>query len=77
MKHLITIFWWFIISKYSIHNLGNLYNNRIYITFDINTLRNYQASCIFIIACAIRSLFPRIDGSRICFLDFWLSYPLV
>ena len=75
MKNLITLIWWYLISKYSIHNLQKLYSK--YITNDLKSLRNYQASCIFIIACAIRSIFPRIDGSRICFFDFWISYPLV
>jgi hypothetical protein len=72
-----TLFWWYLISKFSIHNIEILYYNRKYITNDINSLRNYQASCIFVAACTIRSFYPRIDGKRICFFDTWISYPLI
>jgi hypothetical protein len=67
MKDLTVLFWWILIFKYSLNNLKVLYNNN-----NLNT-----SSCIFIIACAIRSFFPRIDGKRICFFDIWVSYPLV
>ena len=77
MKNIITLFWIYMITKYSLYNIEKLYKYRKYITNNIYTLRNYQASCIFIFACGTRSVFPRIDGPRICFYDYWLSYPLV
>jgi len=76
MNNLIVLFWWYTISKCSLYNLEKLYT-KPYLLNDINSLRNYQASCVFIFACAIRSFFPRIDGKRICFFDIWISYPLV
>ena len=76
MKNLITLFWWYLISRFSSYNLENIYYKR-YLINDNDLLYNYIASCIFISSCAIRSFFPRIDGKRICFFDCWISYPLV
>jgi len=76
MENLIVIFWWFIISQFSIYNIEKLY----YLEYNKNNkfaLHVYQASWVFIMACSIRSIFPRIDGLRICLFDYWLSYPLV
>ena len=75
MENFITLLWWYSISIYSFYNLKYLYDYRIHITHD--TLWMYQSSCIFIIACSARSIFPRIDVERICFYDNWISYPLV
>ena len=68
--------WWYLISRQSSSNLEKLYYIKNEIT-DINSLKIYRASWIFISACAIRSFFPRIDGTRTCFFDSWISYPLI
>jgi hypothetical protein len=76
MENLIVLFWWFVISKYSIYNIEKLY----YLEYNKNNIiakHVYYTSWIFIIACSIRSIFPRIDGQRTCLFDTWLSYPLV
>jgi len=75
MSNYIVIFWWYSITKYSIHNVERLYYIRNYITLE--NKENYIASYLYIFACLIRSCFPRIDGKRICFFDSWISYPLV
>jgi len=75
MTNYIVLYWWYSISSYSIYNLEKLYNIKNIIT-DTNSLHIYQASCLFIFACMIRSIFPRKDGQRICLFDTWLSYPL-
>jgi hypothetical protein len=76
MDNLIILLWWFTISKFSLYNFEKLYYLK-YNKNNINALRIYQASWVFIISCGIRSIFPRIDGQRICLIDIWLSYPLV
>lgn len=74
MNNSLVLFWWYTISRYSLYNLKKLYNCE---TYNLEAVHSYRSSCIFISACAIRSIFPRIDGKRICFFDSWLSYPLV
>lgn len=76
MENLIVLIWWFIISAYSLYNIQKLY----YLKYDKNNKVSYyiyQSSCMFIMACSIRSIFPRIDGYRVCMFNSWISYPLV
>lgn len=76
MQNLLVLGWWFLISTYSLYNIKKLY----YIKYNKNNIIDvhvFKSSCIFILACCIRSIFPRIDGRRICIINTWLSYTLV
>lgn len=58
--------WWSILLLYSIGSVLIVYLN----PYDIYTR-------IYITACAIRSIWLRQDGTRICLFDTWISYPFV
>jgi len=63
---MIVYVWWFLLTCYSFVALFVVYLN----PYDVY-------SRIYITACAIRSIWPRQDGKRICLFDNWISYPFV
>jgi hypothetical protein len=79
--------WWFLLSTYSIYNIYTLYIYKQKINYyKLNNYKhklinydksNFIACCLYTGACAIRSIFPRMDVERICLFDTVLSYPIV
>lgn len=71
--------WWFILSSFSIFYLYQAFlmlNKKNNDSKKSPKQLQYCAS-IYIFACAVRSIWPRIDVERICFFDSWISYPIV
>jgi len=63
---MIVYVWWVILVVYSVFALWMAYGN----PYDIY-------SRIYVTACAVRSIWPRQDGNRICLFPTWISYPFV
>ena len=79
--------WWFLLSSYSIYNIYTLYIYKLKINYyKLNNHKhklinydksNFIACCLYTGACAIRSIFPRMDVERICLFDnFFVKYYL-
>jgi hypothetical protein len=72
-----SIFWWISLSFVSILNIL-IYIKILFKNNDIRISKNYFLKMniyagFYVLVCAFRSIFPRIDVERICFWDSYLS----
>jgi len=78
---LIPAVWWFTLTAFSLYYLYQVYlmliktNNKM--DRKISPMELRYCAAIYIVACAVRSIWPRIDVERVCFFESWISYPIV
>jgi hypothetical protein len=64
------VVWWIDLTTVSVFNiLVYIYSYRRYCARDEHQQRLKECAGIYVVACAIRSIWPRIDVERVCFWD--------
>lgn len=74
---LIPTLWWVALTLGSCINIGLLVARLANLPKDPYPRKMTQCAAIFVVACMVRSIWPRVDVERTCFWDSRLSWPFV